>query len=229
MTSVSGPLLLLDLDGVIVLEVSAGGKHESELLVLHKDLAGALRRGGHRTIIVTHRSRPEAELILNAAGLSAEDYLGVIAAEDLLGQGLRAMRLLRLVRRGLCKTLALPLAERMGGVGRDEMILLDDRQPNLDALLADGVGMALKAPIGYSAETACVETFDIEAALGSLARWHLHRSSIRQINLDGHRRQVQTWQRSGLSTAKLRGAPFSRLRRGAGGLRRRCKKRFTTS
>src|SRR4051794_13928453 len=93
-------LLLVDLDGVIVLEVAVTGS-APELLRLHRDPLASLQRFDCEVVVLTHRSAAEARTILRAVGLPASKLAGVIAAESILMEGLRQRRFGTLLHRGL--------------------------------------------------------------------------------------------------------------------------------
>jgi hypothetical protein len=216
----SSPVLLLDLDGVIVLEPRAHGMHKREILLLHRDMAGKMAEAQQPYMILTHRSRTEARQILRAAQLPAAAEL--IAAEDLLKSACTGLHFGQAFRWGLRKSFGLAVAERMTGVKRDSIAVLDDRQHNLDAMLEAKAGIAMKAPSGLSADGREITTFDIELVLESLQDWHAARAEMRQIDLPAVQCRIASWQRTGLSTGGFDDHLFNRGRRIAGILRRSC-------
>lgn len=208
----SRPILLLDLDGVVVLEPRSADKTR-EILVLHQHLGSMLAAARQTTVIVTHRSRREARQILRAMSLAAGSFVRLIGAEDLLNQACAGLHLRQLVRGGLQKNLALSLVEKITGQGRDNIVMLDDRQRNLDIMISAGVGLALKAPSDLSSDGRTVTTFDMVEVLQLLPDWHAHRSTRRQRDLRAVQQLVAPWQKSGLSTASLESHAFNRARR----------------
>ena len=76
-------LLLLDLDGVVVYEAAPPHVEAVELILLHDLLDNALQGLGIPVVVLTHRSRAEAAVILRSARLE-RGLAGVIAAEDIL-------------------------------------------------------------------------------------------------------------------------------------------------
>lgn len=207
------PVLLLDLDGVVVFEERSGAGRPREILVLHRALGAALAAARLPTIVLTHRSRREAVQILRAADLPPERLLGVIAAEQLFLAGLRHLRFGRLMRAGLEKALALEAAERLSGVPRRRMAIIDDRQHNLSALLKAGIGLALMAPSALSPDGRVLTTFDLAEALATVDAWSRASTPPRQAALRAEEHPVDAWRRSGLDTARLERHLFNRLRR----------------
>ena len=82
-------LLLLDLDGVVVYEVAPPRVEKLELILLHDLLVNTLQAVGVPVVVLTHRSRAEATVILGSAGLE-KDVAGIMAAEDILNAAFSA-------------------------------------------------------------------------------------------------------------------------------------------
>ena len=213
------PVLLLDLDGVVVHECGRDGAGDREILILHRDLKASLANAVRHTFVVTHRSRREATRICEVAGLEAGGSMSLIAAEDLLREACARLRVRELARFGLRKTFALSIAERLAGAGPDDLVVVDDRQQNLDPLLAAGIGLAMKAPPVGWLDRGTLLTFDLAEALESLPAWYGGRASRRQIDLPPIDRALEPWQQSGRSTVSLNNHLFNRARRIARGLR----------
>lgn len=211
MEVVKRPVLLLDLDGVVVFETRESGARE--ILVLHRDLGPRLAAAAQTTIVITHRSRREAEQILRAAGLDPAHIVRLIAAEDLFRQACAGLQWRQLLRRGLQKSFALSLVERIAGCTREDVAIVDDRQHNLDAMIAAGIGLALKAPSELSGCGQFLTTFDLDAMLRSLGQWHADREVHRQRALLPVTIAVEPWRRSGLSTKALERHAFNHARR----------------
>ncbi len=205
------PLLMLDLDGVVVHE--AIGSASRELIILHRDLGERLLEAGQETVIVTHRSRREAIQILRAARILEKHILKLLAAEDVLRGAVRQRAYLEVLQRGLSKDFVLPIVERISRRPREDIVLLDDRQYNLQAVSDAGVGLTIKAPFDISEDRKSIETFDFSYLLENLNQWHRDRKQSRQIDLPRISMNIMNWQRSGLSTEKLEGHIFNRARR----------------
>ena len=75
-------LLLLDLDGVVAIEMVPPQVARLEIILLHELLHEMLSGISVPVVVLTHRSRAEANLILQLAGLTSKEVAGVIAAED---------------------------------------------------------------------------------------------------------------------------------------------------
>ena len=207
----AAPLLLLDLDGVVVFEAEKHGSRE--LIVLHEELGKKLVEAKQETVVVTHRSRREAEQILRAANLKPGHFLKLLAAEDVFRAALRGGDYLRVLRKGLLKSFALPVVEKLTGRPREDIVLLDDKQHNLSAMLEDGAGLAIKATFDISDDHTSFVTFDTDHMLECLPHWHANRSKRQQIDLPTIEKEVLDWRRSGLSTESLGTHPFNRARR----------------
>ncbi|CAA9514515.1 MAG: hypothetical protein AVDCRST_MAG44-1605 [uncultured Sphingomonas sp.] len=219
------PILLVDLDGVVVIEVDRNDPATRELLILHQGLAASLAAAAQHVFIVTHRSRREAEKICQAAELEVNDSLALIGAEDLFREACTTMQIRQLARFGLRKTYALSIAQRMTGAKPDDFVILDDRQQNLDPCLKAGIGLALKAPAAVSDDGRTIATFDMRGALRSMPKWYADRGTRRQIDIPAIARVIEPWQKSGISTAALGDHMFNRARRLASSLRTRQRER----
>jgi hypothetical protein len=193
--------LLLDLDGVVVLELRPPGGAGREILRLHPDLPAQLAALGLPVIVLTHRSRAEARVILEAAGLPAVRLRRLIAAEDLCVEALRRGRLLALARGGLRKSFALSLVERREGIARGDLAVIDDRPANLEDLRRHGVGLALLAPAQSSNDALGVVGFDVAEAAAVIGRWIAGARSDVAVRLTPRVAPIAVWQRTGLSTA----------------------------
>ncbi|MBV8165681.1 MAG: hypothetical protein JO021_02735 [Alphaproteobacteria bacterium] len=199
--TVTGPHgLLLDLDGVVVLEARAPGG-EQEILRLHPDLAGRLSALGLPVIVLTHRSRAEARVILEAAGLPMASLHRLVAAEDLCLEALRRLRIRALLRGGLRKSFALSLVERRDGFAPADLAVIDDKPANLDDLRRHGVGLALLAPAQPRDAAAGVIGFDFAEAACVIARWIAGARPDVAVRLTPRTVRLAAWQRTGLSTA----------------------------
>jgi hypothetical protein len=198
--ALSGRALLLDLDGVVVLEPRAPGTAR-EILRLHDDLAASLAALGLPVIVLTHRSRAEARVILEAAGLSSGRLHRLVAAEDLCAEALRRLRLLALLRGGLRKSFALSLVERRDGIARRDMAVIDDRPANLDDLRRHGVGLALLAPAQPPDGAGGLTTFDFAEAAAAIARWIAGARPDVALRLTARAVPLAAWRRTGLSSA----------------------------
>jgi hypothetical protein len=220
------PLLLVDLDGVLVLERCMAGGRPGEILVLHQGLGPMFEAVRQEAMVVTHRSRREARQLVHASGLEPGHFIRIFAAEDLLIAACGGLAVRRLLSNGLEKAFALGRAEKLTGMPREAMAVIDDRQGNLDVLLEAGVGLALKAPAALSADGRSIVSFDMADVLDRLPSWHANRKAVRQIDLAPVGHEIYEWQRSGLSTQLLRKGAFNRSRRVAAALRKSHKTLF---
>lgn len=214
------PVLLVDIDGVVIFEAERQEPASSQIFFLHKNLDRSLLKWRQTMFFVTHRSRREARRILQLAGIRPSLYVKLIAAEDLFQAAVDAGQIREAIKRGLLKSFALPLIERVSWQKRDKVVMLDDRQHNLDAMLDAGVGLALKAPIGIDGDHKVITSFDLRHTLDSLSDWYRNRADCRQIELAPASAAIQDWQRSGTTTTKLQKHPFNTIRRTISSVRR---------
>jgi hypothetical protein len=201
----SRKLLLLDLDGVIVLECDPPVVERREILRLHQSLS-LLTDLGDPVVVLTLRSRSEAWRLLEAAGLSHGDIAGIRAAEDLLRAGLHPWRLVGLVAGGLRKSLVLPGLLKEFGVAAADVAIIDDMVSNLDDLAAHGVGLAIHAPSELEPGGSGFTSFDLSEAAHAIHAWR-ETGGVQRIALKAVPREVEPWSRTGLcSTAEGRHA-----------------------
>jgi hypothetical protein len=203
-------LLLLDLDGVVVYEMAPPRVKKLELILLHDVLANALDTLGVPVVVLTHRSRAEAAVILGSAGLE-NGVAGIMAAEDILRAAFVYGTPWQILRKGLRKSWALPAIERRYRVDRKNIAFIDDRMDNIEDLVGNGVGIALHAPSGINDDGSLI-SFDFEQAMRMLREWNGDRTSP---ILSVARRIVAEpeWSRTGISTGTFTTSPFNQARR----------------
>jgi hypothetical protein len=206
-------VLLLDLDGVVVFEAIPPLVAKREILRLHEGIEALLRGAPFPVVILTHRSRAEAKVVIGSAGLTVGSTAKIIAAEDLFIEACRHRQFIRLARQGLLKSHALKLVERLFGVPRGYMAIIDDKPHNLDDLLRHGVGMGLLAPSRILEDEKCLVTFSLAQALQQVAEWQPERESGCARQLPEISRPVAAWQRTGLDTSRDARHPFNVARR----------------
>ena len=219
--------VVLDIDGVLVLETSATGSSEEEVLVLHDGLESRLERIGAEVVFLTHRSRPEAEAILGAAGLGRRWLARCLCANDILSSAVLSGQWLRLARHGLRKSLALPKLRSRFGVSPARCLFVDDRLDNVLDMCRGGVGIGAVAPSGVDA-VGSVTTFDFDeiaeivrshqpavAGAGMAAVLHLRPQEIR----------IESQHRTGLETRHTARNGFNIARRSAAMVRRGFRRR----
>lgn len=162
-------LLLLDLDGVTVLRIPEPGRTEATV-ILQPALIDAVSNLGFRVVILTHRSRAEAEQIVRAIVVDAAKMPLILAAEDLVKAAVRDGRIFRLLRQGIQKAFAVPYLERVCGVSRERMAVLDDNEGNIRTMIAAGVGLKVLTPTALLNEQV-VRTFRSDVLLELLDNW----------------------------------------------------------
>jgi hypothetical protein len=204
-------LLLLDLDGVVVLEHGPPWLKQLEILRLHDSLVQVLQELTVPIVVVTHRSRAEAKRILLAAGVGTQVSRHVAAAEDLALAALRHRGISRLMTRGLRKSLILPALELRYGISRQSMALIDDRQDNLDDMLSQGLGFAIHAPSSVTADGDLI-TFGISELRDVFLRWREGLPGPRLVRLTPRSLTLANCGRTGVCTTAAGAHTFNRLR-----------------
>ena len=210
-------LLLLDLDGVVVYEMAPPRVRKLELILLHELLANALQTLGVPVVVLTHRSRAEAAVILGSAGLE-KAVAGTIAAEDILNAAFAYGTLWKLLRMGLRKSWALPAIEHRYRVDRKNIAFIDDRLDNIEDLVAHGVGVALHAPSGINDDGSLI-SFDFAQAVRVLREWNGNRTPP-VVSVAPRIVAESEWSRTGIGTGSLTLSPFNQARRYGRSLRR---------
>jgi hypothetical protein len=203
-------LLLLDLDGVVVYEMAPPRVQKLELILLHDLLINALEALGVPVVILTHRSRAEAAVILGSAGLGT-GVAGIVAAEDILSAAFSCGTPWKLLRIGLRKSWALPTIERRYGVDRMNIAFIDDRMDNIEDLVSNGVGIALYAPSGINDDGSLI-SFDFEQAVRMLKEWNGERTPP-ILSVAPRIVAESEWSRTGTSTGTFTMSPFNQARR----------------
>ena len=205
-------LLLLDLDGVVAIEMVRPQVARLEIILLHELLHEMLSGISVPVVVLTHRSRAEANLILQLAGLTSKEVAGVIAAEDILRAAVKSSRRWLLLRHGLKKSWILPDVEKRYGVARRDIAIIDDRTDNLEDMLGNGMGLGILAPSGIAADGTTLVSFDFRHMLRFLQDWkgekvpHIHTLASREI-------RIERWCRTGVGTNQGSGLIFNKVRR----------------
>jgi hypothetical protein len=203
-------LLLLDLDGVVVHEMAPPHVKKLELILLHDLLVNGLEALGVPVVILTHRSRDEAAVILDTVGL--HNYVaGLMAAEDILSAALAYGTPWQLLRKGLRKSWALPAIERRYRVDRKNIAFVDDRLDNIQDLVGNGVGIALHAPSGINDDGSLI-SFHFEQVMRVLQDWNGHQARP-FLSITPRIVPPSEWYRTGVSTGTSANSPFNRVRR----------------
>ncbi|MCE0523806.1 MAG: HAD family hydrolase [Methylacidiphilales bacterium] len=205
-------LLLLDLDGVVVFEAEPPHFESAEILLLHDLLADVLRQTHAPVVVVTHRSKAEARRILEAARLDSSVLSGIVAAEDLLRAGLKHHGILRVARKGLRKSLILPVVEQRFGIARARMALIDDRLDNLEDMLAHGIGLALLAP-SLMENGGSLVSFDVNEAVEAFKNWDGSERRETVVRLTARTVALDPWRKTGLNTRRQGRHFFNLMRR----------------
>jgi len=161
-------ILLLDLDGVLVVETAPSATADSEIVLLHKTLAETITPLTCPVVVLTHRSKSEARLILSAMKLGSVPF---VAAEDLYASARRQAGFGSLFLRGLAKSWILPEIEALYGISRANIAFIDDNEKNAGDMLAAGIGLALLAPSSISPDGTTLTTFSMDEAIGLVQRW----------------------------------------------------------
>jgi hypothetical protein len=205
-------LLLLDLDGVVVIEISPPHAAKLEIILLHDLLNEALGSIDVPVVVLTHRSRAEANLILQSAGLTSREVAAVIAAEDILKAALKSGRRWRLLRHGLKKSWVLPEVEKRYGVARRDIAFIDDRHDNLEDMLGNGIGLAILAPSSIAVDGSSLVSFDFKQMVRLLEDWKGERVP-HVLALSSQEISIERWHRTGVGTNQRAQKTFNKARR----------------
>jgi hypothetical protein len=208
-------LLLLDLDGVIVFELAPPYVIEMEIILLHQLIDDVLREIEVPVVILTHRSRAEAKVILQSAGIQ-DVVAGIIAAEDIFKAACLSQPW-RLFRDGLRKSWALATVERRYGINRQNIAFIDDRQDNITDMMSNSVGLAILAPSGIIADGSGIESFDIGQMIQTLKEWS---GSPSFVSLRPRHFSIEDWSRTGIHTGYSARHIFNHTRHYIGRMRR---------
>lgn len=211
-------LLLLDLDGVVVIEAALPRAANLEILLLHWPLRQIVCDVGIPVVALTHRSRVEARRILRLAGLSEGVLAGLLAAEDILHAALKSKRRWSLLSDGLRNSWALAEVESRYGVPRRDIAFIDDQRRNLHDMARSGVGLAILAPSGISTDGSKLVSFDFRELAQLLREWNgLDGPQIRVLTSQVNR--IEEWCRTGVGASR-RWHLFGQARRCGRAIRR---------
>ena len=213
-------LLLLDLDGVVVFEAEPPHLATAEILLLHEVLAEVLGQLQAPVVVVTHRSRAEAQRILEAAQLHTGVISQLVAAEDIFRAGLKHHGVFHVARRGLRKSLVLQVVEERFGIARARMAFIDDRLDNLQDMLASGIGLAMLAPSLIHSGDSLI-SFDVNEAIAAFKTWGGMGRRETVLELTARTITVDPWRKTGLNTRRQGRHFFNLVRRVARGARTR--------
>ena len=205
-------LLLLDLDGVVVIEVAPPQAAKHEIILLHDLLDKILSNIDVPVVVLTHRSRAEANLILRSARLTSREVAAVIAAEDILKAALKSGRRWLLLRHGLKKSWILPDVEKRYGVARQDIAFIDDRHDNLEDMLGNGIGLAILAPSGIAVDGSNLVSFDFKQLVRLLEGWNGERVP-HILTLASKDISIEQWRRTGVGTNQRSQHIFNKARR----------------
>jgi hypothetical protein len=194
--------LLLDLDGVVVFETGPPLLPDLEILALQEDIIHSIATLDAAVVILTHRSRAEADRILRAATIAQAKLAGVMAAEDLVISAARHRQLGRMLRHGLRKSLILPEVERRFGVPRRRTALIDDGIDNVQDMVASGLGLALHVPSEVTPDGESILTCDLASTLQIFQDWTKGAPKPNVVTLAKTRRVVMSLRRTGLNTKR---------------------------
>ncbi len=167
----TGALLLIDLDGVLVIDDKGDSRIGQEILRVHRNLAVELDAFSFPVAILTHRSRHEAYQLIAALGLEPGRLAGVFSVNDIVFCNLSVNGVFSLLYRGSRKSRILPLISRRLNVLAANIAFIDDRQENVNDMSAHGVGLAVKVPSARLQDGNNLLTFDLTETLSRIQAW----------------------------------------------------------
>jgi len=204
--------LLLDLDGVVVFEIGPPLLPDLEILALPEEVIHSIATLNAGVVILTHRSRAEADRILGAARIAQAKLAGVMAAEDLVISAARNRQLGRMLRKGLRKSLILPEVERRFGVSPQRTALIDDGIDNVQDMVASGLGLALHVPSEVPPDGESILMCDLASTLQIFQDWTKGAPKPNVVTLPKTRHVVMSLRRTGLNTTRERRHMFNAAR-----------------
>ena len=139
-------MLLLDLDCVTIYGGNPRDGLDSKIRLLHPDLSNEISKLALPVVMLTHRSKQDADYIrdkLAALNINIQD---LVSSRELFLSALWRFKFAELIKTGLSKSYALDWLERRHAVGRDQMVLIDDRRENLQELINAGAQKGILAP-----------------------------------------------------------------------------------
>lgn len=163
----SRPCLLLDLDGATIYGGNPRDGLRGDVTLLHPNLPQLLADSDLDVILLTHRSAAQAATIRSALEGAGYRFRDCVCARDLFYSGLLSLRFGLLLRRGLSKSLALPHLKRRFGAVPADLVLLDDREENLQEMHRAGCARSVLAPFDVQGEgdSRRFQTYEMDAVL----------------------------------------------------------------
>ncbi len=150
-------MLLLDLDCVTIYGGDPRDGIGKEIYLLHPELSTALNRLDWPVVLLTHRSRRDADLIRSYLEEHHCQFVDCVSSRELFRSALLSFNFVKLFTKGLTKSFALSLLEKKYEITRDRMILIDDRLENLKELTNNGMKYAVLAPFELLSESQNVQ------------------------------------------------------------------------
>ncbi len=168
-------LLLLDLDGVLVTDGKGDTRIGSEIITIHQRLLIQLKALSLPVAILTHRSRCEALQIIQALGLSHDDFQDIFTANDILVYGLRFKGISFLINHGSKKSIILQYLQKHYNIQPRSVAFIDDRLCNVEDLINEGIGLGINVPAAKVIDGKKIVTFDLALVLEKVKNWGDHR------------------------------------------------------
>jgi hypothetical protein len=166
----SNALLLLDLDGVLVTDGRGDVSIGHEILRVYPEAPERLVDLQMPVGILTHRRRFEADQSLLALNIEYNQLAAFYTANDLLKSALSHGLILPLLRKGMRKSLILPLISNSLGLQAYRLALIDDNLENLKDMVEHGIGLAILAPQAKLSD-GILQCLDLDEALKVVKLW----------------------------------------------------------
>jgi len=166
----SNVLLLLDLDGVLVTDGRGDVSIGHEILRVYPEAPERLVDLQMPVGILTHRPRFEADQSLLALNIEYNQLAAFYTANDLLKSALSHGLILPLLRKGMRKSLILPLISNSLGLRAYRLALIDDNLENLKDMVEHGIGLAILAPQA-KLSGGILRCLDLDEALKVVKLW----------------------------------------------------------
>lgn len=168
-------LLLLDLDGVLVVE--------NTNTAIHQGLNKLLCSTQIPYAVLSHRNTKEALQVVKHLNLQTDFFRGCFGAEQILKSAIRHGKIFTLLREGTKKSLILPFLNEKFHIPVNNMIFIDDRASNGKDMKSNGVGLVMVAPSDRTSLNGTTTSFDFEIVFHIINKWILQGEERRLVTL----------------------------------------------
>ena len=174
-------LLLLDIDGVMVVE--------DYNIPLHPDALDRLHYHKVNFAFLTHRNRGDADPLIEELGMHQSPFFyGCFCANDIMMGSLSVSGIKSLIRNGMLKSKALSRITKEVRIDVQDIAFVDDKPQNLKDMQDNGVGLTLQAPSFFMNDR--IVSFDFEDLLLAFKSWNCRNLQRVMLDIDLTGKQV---------------------------------------